>query len=84
MSLPSRINTGLDEYTEYEFQVLASTSIGDGPKSSIKYERTKEDGKRLAKPAPHCIWSLAFFCLLHGYGTVVSGLLHSVFISIYL
>ncbi len=37
--------TGLDKYTEYEFQVLAFTSVGDGPKSSIKVARTKEDGK---------------------------------------
>ena len=39
--------TGLAEYTEYEFQVLAFTSVGDGPKSSIKYETTMEDGKKL-------------------------------------
>ena len=38
--------TGLDKYTEYEFEVLAFTSVGDGPKSSVKVERTKEDGKR--------------------------------------
>ena len=38
--------TGLDEYTEYEFEVLAFTSVGDGPKSSVKVERTMEDGKR--------------------------------------
>ena len=43
----TKVVTGLDEYTEYEFQVLAYTSIGDGPKSSKKYERTKEGGKRL-------------------------------------
>ena len=36
--------TGLDKYTEYEFQVLAFTSTGDGRKSSVKVERTKEDG----------------------------------------
>jgi len=35
--------TGLDVYTEYEFQVLAYTSVGDGPKSSTQYERTKEE-----------------------------------------
>ena len=39
--------TGLDEYTEYEFQVKAFTSVGDGPKSSVMSERTKEDGKRM-------------------------------------
>ena len=38
--------TGLDKYTEYEFQVLAFTSVGDGPKSSVGVERTKEDGKK--------------------------------------
>ena len=36
--------TGLDKYTEYEFQVLAFTSDGDGPKSSLQVERTMEDG----------------------------------------
>ena len=38
--------TGLDKITEYELQVLAFTSVGDGPKSSVKVVRTKEDGKR--------------------------------------
>ena len=38
--------TGLDKYTEYEFQVLAFTSVGDGPKSSPKVKRTLQDGKR--------------------------------------
>ena len=38
---------GLSIYTEYEFQVLAFTSKGDGPKSSVVVERTKEDGKNL-------------------------------------
>lgn len=38
--------TGLDIYTEYEFQVLAYTSVGDGPKSSVLVERTNEDGKK--------------------------------------
>ena len=40
----SRNVTGLDKYTEYEFQVLAFTSDGDGPKSSLQVERTMEDG----------------------------------------
>ena len=39
--------TGLAKFSEYEFQVLAFTSVGDGPKSSIEVERTKEDGKNL-------------------------------------
>ena len=42
-----RVVTGLDKYTEYEFQVLAFTSVGDGPKSSVEVKRTKEDGKKL-------------------------------------
>ena len=37
--------TGLDKYTEYEFQVLAYTSVGDGPNSSVEVERTLQDGK---------------------------------------
>ena len=39
--------TGLDENTEYEFQVLAFTLVGDGPWSSVKIERTKKGGKSL-------------------------------------
>ena len=42
----SREVTGLDKYTEYEFQVLAFTSVGDGPKSSVELDRTHEDGKK--------------------------------------
>ena len=38
--------TGLLKYTEYEFQVLAFTSVGDGPKRSVKTVRTNEDGKK--------------------------------------
>ena len=41
----SSVVSALDEYTEYEFHVLAFTSKGDGPKSSVVAERTKEDGK---------------------------------------
>ena len=40
----SRNVTGLDKYTEYEFQVLAFTSDGDGPKSPVEVQRTMEDG----------------------------------------
>ena len=36
---------GLEKFTEYEFQVLAFTSDGDGQKSSVIVARTKEDGK---------------------------------------
>ena len=38
--------TGLHEYTEYTFQILAFTSVGDGPNSSVQVKRTLEDGKR--------------------------------------
>ena len=41
----TKVVSGLDEYTEYQFQVLAYTSVGDGPKSSVEYETTMEDGK---------------------------------------
>ena len=37
--------TGLQKYTEYEFHVLAVNSNGDGRNSTVKVERTKEDGK---------------------------------------
>ena len=45
-SIRNKVVTGLDVYTEYGFQVLAYTSVGDGPKSSKQYERTKEEGKK--------------------------------------
>ena len=38
---------GLSKYTGYEFQILAFTFIGDGPNSTVKSKRTKEDGKKL-------------------------------------
>ena len=38
--------TGLNIYTEYEFEVLAFTSVGDGPRSSpLVVVRTMKDGK---------------------------------------
>ena len=37
--------TGLLKYTEYELQVLAFTSVGDGTKSFVNTVRTNEDGK---------------------------------------
>ena len=40
----NRTVSGLNKYTEYEFQVLAFTSDGDGPKSLAKVKRTMEDG----------------------------------------
>ena len=38
--------TGLLKYTEYELRVLAFTSVGDGPNSSVVSGKTGEDGKR--------------------------------------
>lgn len=38
--------SGLDKFTEYEFQILAFTSVGDGPKSTAIFEKTKEAGKK--------------------------------------
>ena len=43
-SILSRNVTGLDKLTEYEFQVLAFTSDGDGPKSHVVVKRTKGNG----------------------------------------
>ena len=42
----TKVVNGLDKYTEYDFQVLAFTSVGDGPNSSVKSARTEEDGKK--------------------------------------
>jgi len=42
-----KVFSGLDKYTEYEFQVLAFTSVGDGPNSTVKSETSKEDGNKL-------------------------------------
>ena len=36
--------TRLSKYTEYEFQVLAFSSVGNGP-SSVQVVTTNEDGK---------------------------------------
>ena len=44
-SILTKTVTGLDKFAEYEFQMLAITFLGDGPKSSVKVARTKEDGK---------------------------------------
>ena len=35
----------LMKFTEYEFQLLAHTSVGDGPNSSVQFTKTMEDGK---------------------------------------
>ena len=37
--------TGLNKYTEYGFQILAFTSVGDGTRSAAVFSKTKEDGK---------------------------------------
>ena len=37
--------TELRKYSEYAFQVLAFSSAGNGPKSSVQEVRTNEDGK---------------------------------------
>ena len=38
--------TRLDVYTEYEFEMLAFTSVGDGPRSSpVVVAKTMKDGK---------------------------------------
>ena len=44
-SVYTKIVTGLQESTEYELQVLAYTSAGDGPKSFVHIVKTKEAGK---------------------------------------
>ena len=64
--------TELAKYTEYEFQVLAFTSVGDGPKSSIYVDRTKEDGKGLVVDDDvsvfcSCCFSLAISILNNNY-----------------
>ena len=43
----TRTVTGLEQFKEYSFQVLAFTSVGDGPKSPIKEVKTEEGGKGL-------------------------------------
>ena len=51
----TRVISALDKYTEYEFHVLAFTSKGDGPKSSVVVTRTKEDGKLILVRDYTCI-----------------------------
>ena len=45
--------TGLEKYSEYEFQLLAFTSTGNGPRSAVAVERTMEDGRII----PLVYWS---------------------------
>ena len=45
--------SGLGVYTEYEFQVLAFSSAGDGKRSEVKLVTTLEEGEPVAiKPFP--------------------------------
>ena len=49
VSILNKTVAGLREFTDYEFQVLAFTSVGDGPKSPVLVVRTKRrkgDGER--------------------------------------
>ena len=48
--------TGLQSDTDYDFQVLAFTSSGDGPKGSVKVVRTVVDGKTRKK---HSMWGIS-------------------------
>ena len=57
-SIQTKVVTGLDKYTEYEFQVLAFISVGDGPKSSVVSVTTTEDGKE--KYAVYFIFMISF------------------------
>ncbi|XP_078378064.1 uncharacterized protein LOC144661241 [Oculina patagonica] len=51
-AISSKYVTELEMYTEYEFQVLAFTSAGDGPKSSVKVERTMGDALEWSNQKP--------------------------------
>ena len=48
--------TGLDENTEYEFQLLAFSLAGDGPKSSVKVLRLMDNGKDPCSVSYSCIF----------------------------
>ena len=61
----------LDKYTEYEFQVLAFTSKGDGPKSSVVVVRTKEDGKNMGVIKIK-IWLCFSAVRFHNYAVLIS------------
>ena len=54
-NLTKRDVTGLQKYTEYEFQVLAFTSVGDGPISPVVVVRTMEDGKNIELNEDHVL-----------------------------
>ena len=48
-SCMSKDVSGLEKYTEYEFQVLTLTGFANSPVSSVKVVRTMEDGKMSLK-----------------------------------
>ena len=48
----------LMKFTEYEFQLLAYTSVGDGPNSSVQFAKTVEDGKWCYELMSFCEFSL--------------------------
>ena len=52
-STQTKVVPGLEEYTEYEFQVLAYTSIGDGPKSNAQYAKTNQAGEKSEITIPY-------------------------------
>ncbi|XP_068731951.1 uncharacterized protein [Montipora capricornis] len=51
-SVYTKTVTGLQESTEYELQVLAYTSAGDGPQSSVQFVKTKEHAITLGDSGP--------------------------------
>ncbi|XP_068726719.1 uncharacterized protein [Montipora capricornis] len=61
--------TGLQESTEYELQVLAFTSAGDGPKSPVQVVKTLEVGFSMASILGFSIGGVFFlgFLLLVGF-----------------
>ena len=69
--------TGLDKNSEYEFQVLAFTSVGDGPKSSVEVERTKEDGKSSTMTVTYHIYLIhtSIRCLVSVFSRLLVGLI---------
>ena len=66
--------TGLLKYTEYEFQVLAFTSVGDGPNTSVEVERTKQDGKICNMCTVHACKSVRLWSYSHRYMRCGEGL----------
>ncbi|XP_068725948.1 uncharacterized protein [Montipora capricornis] len=67
-SVYTKTITGLQESTEYELQVLAYTSAGDGPKSFV-HVKTKEAGLSMASILGFSVGGVSFlgFLLLVGF-----------------